>query len=436
MDLERENLYMAMNRKNYWSSISIFSIEKVYYYLMVFTGFYGVALFPISFGLFTIFPYRIILVFLWLLLGVKLLYQGGKIFFTQRKIQWYLAFLFVWFGYAIISLAWAPSKSMAIRNLIFLFMGISVIFFSTYYLREKLDLQRFYLLWIGVFITLLFLGFWEYLSGNHLFISGYHSRFTTTLNYIPTGVYLNQNDYATLLALSIPFLITLMRYKKILWLRIFGFGISVSAFYLIVVTRSRANIFAVLFELTFILILMMNFKQRVRLVVIIVICIILLNVLLPGFLKGFFSEIVEGLESIVSQRELASESISHRINLIRKGLFLLYSTAGFGVGAGNAEFHLPTNPHIWWLEILINYGIFVFVGYVIFYMGIIRNLWKLYHEKQTKEEKMICEALLVSMVGFFFASISSATLMAFKPQWLLFAFTLAFLNYSRNIKEE
>ena len=103
--------------------------------------------------------------------------------------------------------------------------------------------------------------------------------------------------------------------------------------------------------------------------------------------------------------------------------FSQYNTAGI------------TNPHNWWLEIFINYGIFIFVGYVIFYIGIIRNLWKIYRIKQIREEKMICEALLVSMVGFFFSSISSSSIMAFKPQWLLFAFVLAFLNYFRNKKE-
>ena len=147
---------MVINGKNYWSSISMFSIEKFCCYLVVLTGFFGVALFTIDLGLFSLFPYRILLVFLWLLLGIKVLNRGGKIFLVQRQIQWYLVFFCFWFGYAVISLAWAPSKSMAIRYIIFLFMGISVIFFSTYYFREKKDLQKLYLLWNGAFIILLF----------------------------------------------------------------------------------------------------------------------------------------------------------------------------------------------------------------------------------------------------------------------------------------
>ncbi|MDK2897346.1 MAG: teichuronic acid biosynthesis glycosyltransferase TuaC [Candidatus Atribacteria bacterium] len=41
------------------------------------------------------------------------------------------------------------------------------------------------------------------------------------------------------------------------------------------------------------------------------------------------------------------------------------------------------------------------------------------------------KALLLALVGFFFASISSSSIMAFNPQWLLFAFALAFLNWQQ-----
>jgi len=73
-----------------------------------------------------------------------------------------------------------------------------------------------------------------------------------------------------------------------------------------------------------------------------------------------------------------------------------------------------TNRHNLWLEILISFSVFISNGYIIFYVGIIRNIWKTYHMKQTTEDKMICGAFLVSLVGFFFASISFISIMAFK----------------------
>ena len=49
---------------------------------------------------------------------------------------------------------------------------------------------------------------------------------------------------------------------------------------------------------------------------------------------------------------------------------------------------------------------------------------------------MVCEALLVSLIGFFFASVSSSSIMDFNPQWFLFAFALSYLNYFRNKEEK
>lgn len=117
--------------------------------------------------------------------------------------------------------------------------------------------------------------------------------------------------------------------------------------------------------------------------------------------------------------------------------FLYNSTAGFGVGAGNAEYWMENfalydtfgilNPHNWWLEILINYGVFIFTGYLLFFLSLVRRLWQAY-KTTDGADRMIAEALLLSLVGFSIASISSSSIMAFTPQWLLFAFALAFLN--------
>jgi len=423
-----------------YKGIAVFSVEKFFCYLVFFTGFFGVALFPINIGLFTLFPYRIFLVFLWFLFGLHILIKG-KIVFSQSQIKWSFIFLCFWFGYAVLSLSWAISKEAAVRNIIFLFMGFSVIFFSTYYFRAKKDLQILYNLWLTVFGILILVGFWEHLTGCHLPVSAFFGE-TTRFMFMPTGFFYNPNDYATFLTLSIPFGIGMIRYSCKKYLRFFGLCSILGAFYLIVAAGSRANIVAVLFELIFIFMFLLKLKRKFKLVITVTICVILLFAFLPNPIQEFLSQTTGELNSIVSQTESRTGSIDVRIDLVRNGLLFLYSTVGFGVGAGNAEYYMDnfskyntagiTNPHNWWLEILINYGVFIFIGYVIFYMGIIRNLWKLYHEKQTKEEKMICEALLVSLVGFFFASISSSSIMAFKPQWLLFAFALTYLNYFRN----
>ena len=413
--------------------------------MVFFTGFFGGALFSIDIGPFMLFPYRVFLLFLWFMFGLHLLIKG-KIDFSQSQIKWYLVFLCFWIGYAALSLSWAISKEAALKNVIFLFMGASVVFFSTYYFREKKDFQILYNIWLYILGFLIILGFWEHLTGYHLPISVLFGEIGARFMFMPTGVFHNPNDYATFLALSIPFSIGIIRYGRKKYLRFCGLCSALGAFYLIVAASSRANIIAVLFGLAFILLFLLNFKRKIKAIITIGICIILLFMFLPGPVQGFFSQITEELNSVASQAELRAGSVGVRMNLVRNGLLFLYSTVGFGVGAGNSEYYMAhfaqyntagiLNPHNWWLEILINYGIFIFIGYVILYIGIIRNLWKIYRIKQIREEKMICEALLVSLVGFLFASISSSSIMAFTPQWMLFAFALSYLNYIRNREEK
>jgi teichuronic acid biosynthesis protein TuaE len=120
-------------------------------------------------------------------------------------------------------------------------------------------------------------------------------------------------------------------------------------------------------------------------------------------------------------------------------MHFVYSTAGFGVGAGNAEYWMAhysryytfgiLDPHNWWLELLINYGVFIFAGYILFFASILRQLWRA-HKEIDGPQLMICEALLMSLVGFLVATLSSSSVMALTPQWILLAFALAFIvNY-------
>lgn len=427
---------------------SAYSVEKLVAYLAVVTGFFGVTLLQVDLGLFTLFPYRIFLLLLWLLFVVHVLTGGGKVILPQRQIRRYLGFLGFWTGYAVFSLGWAASTTAALRDVIFLFMGVSVIFFFTYYFRDAQDLRKLYLLWFSVFGCLLLLGFWEHLTGQHLPASAHYGATWTWpwIMYVPTGVFYNPNDYATFLALSIPFGTGLVRYGHKVYLRLLGLGAAIAAFYLIVTTGSRVNMLAVLLELVFLFLFLMNLKGQFKFAVIAAVCVAVLLLFLPGPVQGFFSEVTGSLGSITTQVRLGTGSVATRMNLVRNGLSFLHSTAGFGVGAGNVEYWMAnfarhntggiTNPHNWWLEISINYGILIFLGYITLYLGIIRGLWRVYRRVKNRTNKMICEGLLVALVGFFLASISSSSIMALKPQWFLFSFALAFLNYARNKEGE
>ena len=433
---------LAILLYSYVRPIKIENIQKILLYITIIAGFIGPAFLIFPFGPIHIFPYRILLPLLWFVLVIQILVSRGKLAISHIKARPYLQFLGLWLAYAILSMSWAFSKGDAVKDIIFLFMSVSVIFFTVYYLNDYKDIDRLYRLWFIVFGALLILGIWEHLTWQHLPVSGYYLESRPYLQYLPTGVFHNPNDYATYLALSIPFAVGLVRYTKSIFIRLIGLVTIVTAFYFVVIVGSRANILAVLLEIAFFVLFMTNIKQKFKLIIILIMCSAVVLLFLPGPLQLFFSKLGGELMSLSGSAGLRSGSVGIRINLIRNGLMFLYSTFGFGVGAGNAEYWMSNfpiyntlgilNPHNWWLEILVNYGILLFFGYIAMYIGIMKNLFHIWRKASNHKERMIAESLLLSLIGFLFASISSSSIMAFNPQWLLFAFALAFLNMKRN----
>jgi len=232
-----------------------------------------------------------------------------------------------------------------------------------------------------------------------------------------------------------------LRYARRWLIRLIGLGASIGAFYLIVVTGSCVNILAALLELAFLVLLLTNLCQKVKVAVGVGAFLAAVLFLLPEPIQELSLGIMRSLGSIATQAELGEGSVAIRINLAWNGLAFLYRTVGFGVGVGNAEYWMANhafydtagilNPHNWWLEILINYGIFIFAGYLIFFISLVRQPWRIWKRTDQSGNRIIPGALLVALVGFSVASIGSSSIMALTPQWLLFAFALAFLNWWR-----
>ncbi|MGB9879532.1 MAG: O-antigen ligase family protein, partial [Anaerolineae bacterium] len=434
----------ALNRGNNngsYAYIPAFRVEKLCCYLAFTAGFLGARLFSFDVvpGFFVLFPQRILLLVLWGLLVIRTCVEG-RVTLPQARTRSYLAFFAVWMTYAMLSVGWAAAKGQVIRHSVVLFTGVSLLFLVTYYLRDRRVFKDFYLIWFWAFCGLIILGFWEHLTGVHLPSSRYHDYPEASLMYLPMGVFYNPNDYATFLSISTPFALSLARYAGARLAGLIGIGTTLAAFYLIVVTASRANILAVLLVLGFLLFFLTRLKQKVKAAFGVLVLLAIALFVLPGPIQDFSSRVATELDSIVGQAELEYGSVAIRANLIRNGLEFVWQTAGLGVGAGNAEYWMANfarydtrgiiSPHNWWLEILINYGVFVFVGYVAVYLSILWRLWRAWRKAANREERMIAEALLLSLIGFSVASISSSSIMAFNPNWMLFAFALAFLNYS------
>lgn len=424
--------------------IQIFSLQRTLLYLTIIAGFIGSAFVTIPVGPIHLFPYRILLAFLWVLFAISLLFNQGRLHVSHTKVKPYLRFLAFWLLYALLSLTWAAAKVDAVKDIIFLFMAVSIIFFTVYYFSNIRDLKGFYYLWLLVLGALIPIGLWENLTGNHLSVSGLIGAPESVI-FMPSAVFWGPNEFATFLALSIPLLLVFIRYRRRVFVRVFGLVSLVASLYLLIATGSRANYIAVILEFAFLFIVLLKLRQKLEVALLSGLLILGIFVAFPQPAQQAFNTMSSQLAGITSQWELSYGSTGVRINLIKNSLIFLTRTGGFGVGAGNAEYWMEhfqvyptygiTNPHNWWAEVLVQYGVFIFTSYLLFYLSLIIRLYAIYPRLSDKTERMICEGLLVGLVGFFFASISSSSIMALNPHWLFFAFALAFLNYVRSRRE-
>lgn len=133
------------NRNN---QIKFSTVQRLSLYLALITAFTGSLFGAIQIGTIYLFPYRYFLIFMWLLFILYIFYSNGRLSLSHIKVKRYLQYLALWLGYAFLSLLWAASKSDAIRHIIILlFMGMSIIFFMVYYLRNLDQVTRVFYIW-------------------------------------------------------------------------------------------------------------------------------------------------------------------------------------------------------------------------------------------------------------------------------------------------
>lgn len=378
--------------------------------------------------------------------------NNGRLNLKGIRIKIYLQFLVIWQLYALISLIWAIDKDAALKNIIFLFTGISVAFFVVYYYREIFHLELLYKIWILIFIVLIPVGMWEANTGNHLAISGRFLDDDIITKYAPTTVFHNQNDYSFYIALTIPFVLMWIKYSRKVFIRVVGIIAIVLGLYLLILTDSRTCYLGLIIGFSFWILFIVKVKKIYKILFYAFVFFLALFILFPQRTNEIYRLAENEFKSVLNAEQRSQDgSISVRVNLAKNAIHFAIKSGGFGVGAGNIEYQMKnygiypvqgiTNVHNWWVEILANYGVLIFIGYIILYMHIIANLIKIHNKCKNAIDKMIGEALFVAWIIFPIGALSSSSIMAEPTQWIIMGFSLAYINYGkqnilRNKKEE
>lgn len=419
--------------------INYLKVTKLLTFAIYPAGLLGMSVLAFDVGSFHLFPYRILILIIWLCLIFSVIKNKGILDLPPIKVKNFGLFLLFWLIYAVLSINWAIDKISAVKHVISLFTSLSLIVFTAVFLETVKDLCVVTKIWLIFLGLTLIIGILETVYGVHLPVSLFYQRDTV----VPTGFFYNPNDFATYLSLSAPFLLSYLLFNKKAQYRLlflFPFFILI---YVLVSTGSRANFLAVFLEIVYFIIVAYSFRKNRKELYVLITGSLLTSLLFPKRILDQLNSFIITLQSLAAQISNQMGSIGIRINLARNGLLFLLSTWGFGVGAGNVEGWMQTrarfdsghmtNIHNWFLEVLVNYGIFVFVGYLLFYLGMIyKILYVIKTHRNDHKLKVVGVAILGSMIGFIFASMSPSSIIAFKPHWMIFAIGLSYINIGLN----
>lgn len=408
--------------------------EYVLLYLFIATSFFNSALLPIDVALFTLFPYRVFFLMLLFLFFIKFINNSIGIYESKVKVM--LCFFLAWLGYSGLSLIWSSSVTMGIKYIFLLFIGVMLIIFVNVYLQNLLQYLNLYYTWIFMTMILMMVGLWNHLTEQQLSTSTLHMGPPHKLG-IPTSVFVNQNDFATFLAISFYFFVGLLKYRKNNIIRLGSFLALCLLLYILYLTDSRASFLGLGIGLAAYIFVMVSFRMKK----------LILFFGTVGFIGVLFiarskiQSLIERFSENPTLEVLDMNSVDIRINLIKNAFDFITRSFGFGVGPGNGDYYLKYQSifytsgiyklHNWWLEILVNFGVFIFIGYVLVIASIIITLYKGFLKTTDQDEKMIAETLLFAFITFIFASISPSSVSNLFFHWTLLAFGIGFVNYLR-----
>jgi len=406
---------------------------------MIASSFIAADLISINIKIMELSLFRISLIIIAIYMILESFKSNIKISFKFKNNQDIIKkFYFIWLVYSLFSIGWVKDYYSWLRAVFFIGSGFFCITILSRYLKNEKDFMNvFRIIFIMVVLHNL-IGWGELLTGNYKFadltrFDRYNQFANNPSVRIPISMFGNPNDYATFLVIGafISYMVFLNSNSKIS--KVSCILTIISSILLLFRTNSRANILGlVLGLLVFILFKYLGEVSIKKIFIAFVIPIFsILNIHKLSNMVQLFTNKV--------RIDFTTGSDFIKLNLIRNGLYFLKETIGFGTGAGNIEYWMETrrvfpvgkirNMHNWWMEILVGYGMIIFIGYIFVYYKKFKVLYHSYKNIDNKFIKNTSIGLLSIMGSFVVSSISSSSLLPSQWLWVFWGVVIAYIGY-------
>ena len=353
---------------------------------------------------------------------------------NNKYIKGLMCFFIVWYVYATLSFLWTPNKMEGAKEL--LYYPIHMLLFVELCVFSKCAKKPIFNIgygWLWFVILTVICGIWEITTDQHLPMSSFQDgdylfdNGEAVIHHFASVTFHNYNSYVVLLCSSLPFVLYMMVQdnKRIRYLTFFAL---VAMVYIIAINASRGGIICLLIAVLSLLFFSEKRRNLSGLFVIILASATLL------YLYGDF--LMQNILIRSQSTELLKDS--SRTDLINDGIHVIFNDyigMGAGIGGGftaleNYRHNGLSATHNLFLEIFVNFGIFILLMVVI---GLTRMYMRGIRVQKMKRKLSIWVSLLTLVP---FAIIDSGYLLS--PQiWLYFAsvYVFVYIDMFRSVPE-
>ena len=388
-----------------------------------------------------VFAFRLVAVLI--ILGIATWLLMGRGLPVPNGLGMPMALVAGWVGWALVSISWAGSTTDAIRWTTFLIIS-SVVMLAIPIMASS----RRYLSWVlgamaAAFVLSILGALAEVFAGVHFPASALTPREGA---FAATSFFGNQNNFATYLSLTLPYLVLLPVVARDARVRILGAAGAIVAIVFILFSGSKANLVAVgIILIGMLVVLATDRSMRRAFVASVVVVGAALALIIPSLFGAGIVPIPEqavaklSFSTLQAQVSSGQGSGAVRSTLLTKGIDIAAGTGGVGVGAGNAEntvrsengYEGVANLHNWTLEVLVDTGVVGLVLYAALYIFMLVGCFRAARGSGDPLMRYMGLAGLLALLGFITGSVACSTVIAFAPMWITFGLCLATIVLAR-----
>ena len=382
------------------------------------------------FGLFELFPLRVILI-----LATPFLIFSP---FKGRKKLWQFATIlfFIMLIYGTTSLIWSPDPALGLGNIHFTFVGLMIFFLVSRYAIDISFLKKIMILWSIMSIITCLLGFYEIFNGEYLFSHvtdgiavNKESEQILNMGWLPPRVFLpNPNEYAFFNSISALLLMGWAFQTQRIY-KVLAIIATILSIVLIINSFSRAAISGFLIGVIF-FIFILTIKSN-----------ILFKVLIFMIISCSSVYIIYNANKII-ENNLALTALTYKIendsNELRSKFYTTaifqgtIGTLGFGRGLGASTAIIDgSSYHHYLLEILAELGLWILLAYLTLIIKICIQLWR---SIQQGNNVFWSSGILASCIAFPLLCSGPASLTYLYPYWLWFSFIIVYTDMNTGVK--